>query len=293
MRRIAHLIATPELASSGDFRFALEEIDVVRRIGAARGLDIVAEAWDSPTAGAGAEAIVVGPVWDYQDRVAVFMDRICALATKAPVFNPPELIRWNLRKTYLRELGDKGVPVPPTLWVDRPEPEVLTHAFDFFKTETIVVKPQIGAGGIGLVKLDRVDLRSTVQLPDAPVLIQPFLPSLPRDGELSFVFFDGTLAHALIKKPMAGDFRSQPEYGGTHSRLEPAASDSATAQRALAAIPGDGPPLYARVDLARLADGDLAVMEIELIEPQLYFDIAPESAELFVAAVVRRLADQP
>ncbi len=288
--RVSHLIAGPEKASSGDFAYAQEEIDLLRAAGDRLGLSILAEAWDDPHAATDADLIIVGPVWDYQDRASDFLNRMEALNNVAPVLNPPDLIRWNLRKTYLRELEQAGARIPPTLWSDKSGPSVLTRAFDHFDTETIVVKHQIGAGAVGLVKLDRADLDdpgAPRPLP-GPILIQPFLDSLPSEGELSFIFFDGSLAHALLKKPKPGDFRSQGEYGATETRLTPSDADRAAAEQALAAVPGDHAPLYARVDLARLEDGALAVMEIELIEPQLYFNVAPDSADAFAAAIARR-----
>jgi glutathione synthase/RimK-type ligase-like ATP-grasp enzyme len=117
------------------------------------------------------------------------------------------------------------------------------------------------------------------------LLVQPYLPEIEREGELSLVYFDGAFSHAVVKTPASNDFRVQFEFGGQFRRVEPTPSMLRSAQRVLSALPEA--PVYARVDGVVL-DGELHLMEVELIEPYLYLREAPEQAAAFVSAVAQR-----
>ncbi|MBX9796905.1 MAG: hypothetical protein K2Y03_08480, partial [Sphingomonas sp.] len=159
----------------------------------------------------------------------------------------------------------------------------IAAAFERFGTAQLVVKPQISAGSDRTVRLARGD--PPVSLPAA--ILQPYLPAIVEEGELSLLYVDGAFSHAVRKRARADDFRCQPQYGGTLSLAEPLPGWRAVAGQALAALPA--PPLYARVDLIRLADGSAAVMEVEAIEPDLYADLAPDVADRLAAAIARRV----
>jgi glutathione synthase/RimK-type ligase-like ATP-grasp enzyme len=126
------------------------------------------------------------------------------------------------------------------------------------------------------------------------MLIQPYLPTIATEGEYALIMFDGVLSHTLIKRPKAGDFRVQPHLGGTTHKAEAPDGAEELALAALAAAPA--PATYARVDIIRDADGELRVMELELVEPALWLDVAPHGEEAFARAIVgaaERLAKQP
>ena len=116
-------------------------------------------------------------------------------------------------------------------------------------------------------------------------MIQPFVPSVVAEGEWSVFAFGGAVSHAILKTPAAGDFRVQEEHGGVIRGVEPGADLLALTEAALAAVPHPTPLLYARVDAVGLTDGTLAIIELELIEPSLYFPFADGSAERFAAAL--------
>ena len=128
-----------------------------------------------------------------------------------------------------------------------------------------------------------------VGLATRDTIVQPYLPEI-TDGEWSFIFFDGVLSHAVRKRPVAGDFRVQPQYGGVTTKETPRPELVEQAAAILAAVPEEveHPPLYARVDACEV-DGELLLMELEIIEPQLFFRCDPESADRFADAVVRAL----
>jgi glutathione synthase/RimK-type ligase-like ATP-grasp enzyme len=118
------------------------------------------------------------------------------------------------------------------------------------------------------------------------MLVQPFMPSVLEKGEVSLIVVDGRCTHAVRKKPKAGDFRVQDDHGGTVHHHEPCAAEIAAAERAVSACPHSA--LYARVDLVE--DGDvLRVMELELIEPELFFRFCPAAAQHLARAVVASL----
>ncbi|MEM6947025.1 MAG: hypothetical protein AAF486_02935 [Pseudomonadota bacterium] len=253
---------------------------------AERGLALTAMAWDAPGVDwpARFSAAIIGTTWDYWDRHSAFLQRLAEIECQVPLFNPATLVRWNSRKTYLQALARRGVPTIPTLWLDRVTEDGLARACAAFETEEVVIKRQIGAGADGQYKLS---LGAPVPSTAEPMMVQPFLQTIEREGEISFIFIDGALCHAVLKRPKSGDYRIQSLYGGTEDVIDPAPSDREDADRVMAAL--DETPLYARVDMVRGPDGGLLLMELELIEPYLYPEQAPQLGERFAAALRARL----
>ena len=114
-------------------------------------------------------------------------------------------------------------------------------------------------------------------------MVQPFLPSVASEGEYSIMIFGGRFSHAIVKRPKAGDYRVQPHLGGSEQACEAPAGAISLAREALAAAPAEA--VYARVDLVRDSAGALAVIELELIEPALWLQHAPDGGDSFAAAV--------
>ena len=233
---------------------------------------------------------ILGTPWDYTEAKDAFLDRLEALeAAGVIVANPSEVVRWNADKLYLQDLVARGAPSIPTLWPAAPGPADIHAAFDHFGCDRVVVKRRVGAGAIGQDSFRRGDLAIDQWNMAQPAMIQPFLPAIQREGELSFIFVGGALSHALIKRAAAGDYRIQSLYGGIEVPLDPTPADRAAAQAVMAMLPFAAPPLYARVDMVRLNDGTLAVIEAELIEPYLYPQQGPEFGERLAVAVLARL----
>ncbi|MEZ5063076.1 MAG: hypothetical protein R2700_16495, partial [Solirubrobacterales bacterium] len=150
----------------------------------------------------------------------------------------------------------------------------------------VVIKPVVDLGAMNLVRVPAALAGQMLERFDRPVMAQPYLESIETSGELSLVFVEGELMHSLRKVPARGDFRIQPLYGGTHQAHEPTAAEVAAAERAVALAPGD--PLYARVDIVTGEGGRPLVIELELIEPSLYLDIAPATAVTLADAMLAR-----
>lgn len=233
---------------------------------------------------------ILGTPWDYPDAKDEFLARLGELeAIGVTVCNPLEVVRWNADKLYLKELAEGGAVTIPTLWPERAGPQDVLDAFDHFGTSRVVAKRRVGAGAMGQDSFTRDNPPPADWSIDQPAMIQPFLPAILTEGEQSFVFIDGRLSHCLLKRPKAGDYRIQALYGGVETPLDPAPEDHAAAEACLSLLPFDRPPLYARIDMVRLEDGRLAVIEAELIEPYLYPEQGPNLGRLLADGIIRRI----
>lgn len=251
-----------------------------------QGASAVARPWTAPDALDGVDGATPLMCWGYHLDAADWLARLDVWqAGGVPLANRAEAVRWNTEKGYLLELAEKGAPVVPTLAVERVTPEVLAEAADRFGP-SLVAKPRISAGAHQTVRIE--DGVLTGEAPEGPALIQPYLPAVEAEGELSLIYFGGIFSHAVTKVAKPGDFRVQPQYGSTLTRV--AAPDDAleAARLVLEASPAD--LAYARVDLIRIGDGSLALMELELIEPDLYLPYAPDQSGMFARAVLERFS---
>lgn len=228
--------------------------------------------------------------WGYHKDAGAFRAFITELESRGVrLVNPPEVVRWNLDKSYLIDLRDAGVEVASFLHFpagSRPDlaAELVRAGWDRY-----VVKPTISANSERTRAAAGPPDRELLALVDdilgsSGLLVQPFFEEIPREGEWSLLFFDGVLSHSVIKKPRAGDFRSQPDHGGTVSEAVPPPAVVAQAEAALHAAPARC--RYARVD-GFVRDGRLHLVELELIEPYLFMSaVDPGAPARFAAALI-------
>ncbi len=271
---------TPDSAYE-EFRHVWEaRIAMYRDLLAPHGIGVDPVAWPDARPGQPALALLA---WGYHLQPARWDALLAGWPDDAPLLNPPSVLRWNTDKIYLADLAAKGVPIVPTHFADIAHDEALATAREAFGTDELVVKPRISGGAASTSRVGANDPAPNL----AGAMIQPFLPSVRDAGELSVFYFAGKRAHAVRKVAAAGDFRVQREYGGAFTLVEPDAADIAVAEAALAAAPE--PPFYARVDLIPDGEGHPLVMELELIEPDLYLDHAPDLGAGFAAALAERL----
>ena len=257
----------------------------------ALGWSVDAVPWRRAPAEAGDyDVVVVRSTYDYVDAPDDFIDALAAVERSGTaLFNSLDLVRWNHRKTYLLDLARRGVPVVPTLLLDRLRAADVPALFDELGQDDIVIKPLVGANASGAFRLDRAKLRGRGRDLDAfyadrTALVQPFVPAIVSEGEFSLVYFDGELSHALLKTPKAADFRVQEEHGGLIRAVRADDALRAAGDTVLRAL--DETPLYARVDLVRSGRADeLWLMELELIEPSLYLRLDPEAPMRFARAL--------
>lgn len=246
---------------------------------ARRGVTAETVAWSEPSVDWGRFALcLLRSPWDYHLRCDEFLDWVARVPR---LLNPPEVVRWNAHKGYLRDLAARGAPVIPTQWLSRGAPPVLPTTW-----AEAVVKPAVSAGAINTVRFRRAapqQAQAALEriLATGDAMVQPYLRSVESEAERSLVFFDGTFSHAMRRLPVL-------ELGAHRAeRMTASAEDLAVARQVLAAADRD--LLYARVDLARDDAGALRLMELELIEPRLFFDSVPEAADRLAEALVRRL----
>lgn len=255
-----------------------------------KGWDVEQVPWRSDTRWELFDLAVVRTTWDYWNDVDAFVEALGRIARATALYNPLQLVRWNIEKTYLRELATRGVAIVPTAWSSDFGVDELSEWGEAFGVDELIVKPTISANAdrtyrfsLDAVPEAALELGKTGEL----VMIQPFLPSVLTRGEVSLVFFDGRLSHTVSKRPKAGDFRVQEEHGGLIRPIEPPPAFLDAARHVLARL--DVIPLYARVDLVEGEQGDPLVMEVELVEPSLYFRTDPDAGERFAQAVVDRV----
>ena len=200
--------------------------------------------------------------------------------------NPASALRWNADKSYLAALEAKGAPIVPTRFVDRVTIEAMEEAAAAFGSDRLVAKPRISSTAWQTVRWSPGE--GIEEGPEGAAMIQPYLPEIERSGEISLIFFSGAFSHAISKRPQPGDFRVQPEFDGIIAAHEPAPDERAAAERVLAAVDED--LLYARVDLVRGLGGEPQLIELELIEPDLYLKHGPASGAAFASAVAELIA---
>jgi glutathione synthase/RimK-type ligase-like ATP-grasp enzyme len=234
--------------------------------------------------------------WDYFDRFPEFAAWLDRAERQTRLCNHGPTVRWNLDKHYLADLAACGVPVVPSRFLERgstrPLADVLAEAW----WDEAVVKPCVSGAARHTYRVNRrtaADLqpRLAALLAAEAMIVQPFQADVVRTGEDALMVFGGRYSHAVRKVPKAGDFRVQDDHGGTVRDHEPTAEQVALAERAAAAC--HPVPVYGRVDMVRDNAGRLAVMELELVEPELWLRCHPPAAEAFAAGVAAFLAENP
>ena len=234
------------------------------------------------------DAVIIRSTWDYWDDVEGFMAALARIDLETHLANPLALVRWNLAKSYLRDMEKQGVPIVPTLWSQTLQQDSLEKFCDQLDSDEIVIKPLVGANGVDTFRLRRIGDEATVREMIAlfrgrPMLVQRFMPAILSEGEYSLFFFNGEFSHAILKVPAEGEFRSQEERGAEIRRVVPESLLLQRGRQALAVI--QPAPLYARLDLVRTGAGDFALMECELIEPSMYLRTDPQAPARFAQAV--------
>jgi hypothetical protein len=259
---------------------------------AARGHRAEDPSWDDPAIDWSAfDLVVLRSTWNYIDDLPRFLAWYEATARATRVANPPSVVAWSTDKRYVHDLERAGVPVVPSAVSEPGEEWVAPQAPEF------VVKPTIGAGSRGARRFGaheadeaREHARSLLGRGLA-VLTQPYVGSVDTRGETALVLYAGEFSHAFNKGPLlragAGDVQGLFATESIRAAT-PTASELGAARRAVAAVPG-GAPLYARVDLVAGEGDEPLVLELELVEPSMYFAYATGSAARFVAALEHRL----
>jgi hypothetical protein len=254
----------------------------------AAGFAVETVPWTQQTDWSRFEAAVIRSTWDYQQQPARFLEVLEAVSAATHLANPLEVVRWNIDKIYLKELEAAGVPVVPTAW--DPDLDDLGPILDRLETRELILKPSISANADHTYRVPegRVPEGAREALAGRTVLAQPFLETILDEGEHSLFYFAGELSHAVNKRPKPRDFRVQEEHGGIITSVSPDDALRAAGDRVIAALPH--PVLYARVDLVQHR-GEQLLIEVELIEPALYFRTHEDAPANFTRALQAWLAE--
>jgi hypothetical protein len=256
---------------------------------AAAGIEAQVLGWDDPGAEwSGARLTVFRSSWNYPQHRDAFLDWAERVTAVSELWNPLPVVRWNSHKRYLLDLAERGVPVTPTLLLEKGAAASLDALLCEQGWDEAVVKPAVSAASFKTLHVTP-DRRAEGQahlnelLAERDVLVQQYLPAVQDHGERALVSIEGELTHAVRKSP-----RWEGEDESVSAGAMPISdAEAALARRALAAV--DGGLLYARIDMAPGPDGEPVVMELELVEPSLFFPQGPRALELFVDGIRRRL----
>jgi len=243
--------------------------------------------WDSGDA-QGPGSIVIRSCWDYHYKPQQFLRWIRqTVGQGTTLWNPARVVGWNLNKAYLRDLKRQGVATPETVWLERGARARLRTVIEEQGWQKGVVKPLISATAFRTwvtspetAKSEQGDFDEV--LSESGAMVQRFVDEVQTRGEWSFMFFGGEYSHAVLKRPKAGDFRVQEEYGGYAESVKPAPPLIEQARGIIELVPGR--LLFARVDAVEV-DGSLWLMELELIEPHLFLSCDPLAPQRFAEAI--------
>ncbi len=262
-----------------------------------KGLQVSLQIWDDPKVDwSQFDCLVLKSPWDYFDKIDAFyawLDKLEQLRVR--VLNPVGIVRWNADKRYLIDLQQQGVNVVPTVWLEAGSTFDAERVFAQLGTEKAIVKPAVSGGAKNTFALTPTEAKAqtsqlNVLLQQESFLAQPFVEEIKTKGEWSFLFFNGVYSHTVLKTAKPGDFRVQHFFGGEVHTPEPPAALLAAAQTIVDRHAVGC--LYARVDGVE-QNGDLALMELELIEPFLFMPMSDGAYERYYEALVAQLQLTP
>lgn len=260
----------------------------------AHGLRVARRTWSDPAFDwSSTRSAILRSTWDYFHRFAEFRAWLQRVRGATRLINDAALIDWNLDKHYLADLARGGVSVVPTDYLERGANDTLASVMAQHGWDEIVFKPVVS----GAARLTyRTDAASCAEMEavfarcvaEEAMLVQPFQRDVLENGELSLVVVGGRCTHAVRKRARPGDFRVQDDHGGTVHAHVADREEIAFGESAVACCPA--PPAYARVDAVRDAAGRLCVMELELIEPELFFRFHEPAARALADEIAKILA---
>lgn len=239
------------------------------------GLKVIRLAWDDPDFDwATTKYALFRTTWDYYERFQEFEKWLNVVRHKTILLNSSEIIYWNIDKHYLEDLRKKGVAIVPTYFIKKGSQQTLAELHEKLQWNKTVLKPCISGAARHTYKLDADNISNheaifSELIANEDFMLQPFMEQIVSKGEISLIIINGVYTHAILKKAKAGDFRVQDDFGGTIHEYLPSAEEIQFAEKTVAACIEK--PIYARVDIVWDNDNKLAISELELIEPELWF----------------------
>ena len=270
----------------------IHEDDLLQKALEKQGLNVTRINWDDPDFDwSQTKFAIFRTVWDYSERWEEFDLWFDRTAKLTKFINPAEQIRWNLDKHYFKDLAEKGVNIPSTVFIKRHSSNTLQEIFEDKGWAEAVLKPTISGGGRETYRITKDQastfenkLKERLKLED--MMLQEFQNNVVERGEVSMMFAGSTITHAIIKTAKEGDFRVQDDFGGAVKKYIPNQAEIDFAKSVLSSC--EEAPLLGRVDMIWDNQGLKAVGELEIIEPEMWFRFSPEAAD----AVATVISDQ-
>lgn len=254
-----------------------------------RGLTVKKVAWSDPNFDwSSTQYALFRTTWDYSERFGEFADWLMEVSTKTKLINSYELVSWNLDKHYLMDLERAGIRIVETHFIEQQDARTLQQIHQELGWEKTVLKPCISASAKDTYKLSSEAIaaheeRFRTLVMEEPMMLQPFQNSVVERGEVSLMMVNGEHTHSVLKMAKPGDFRVQDDFGGSVHDYSATLDEIELAKKTVRAC--DSLPIYARVDMITDNDGQLAVTEIELVEPEMWFRKAPNAARQLAEAI--------
>jgi glutathione synthase/RimK-type ligase-like ATP-grasp enzyme len=239
------------------------------------------------------KAVLFRTTWDYFDRFPEFSIWLDKVMLQTTLLNSEKIIRWNIDKHYLLDLEKKGIHITESHFIEKGATVTLAQLHDILNWNKTVLKPCVSGAARHTYKLSLKTLKDHEQIfqdliSSESMMLQPFQYNIVEKGEISMMVFNGTFSHAILKKAKAGDFRVQDDFGGSIEDYTPTQEEITFAETSVLACPEL--PIYARVDIFEDNNGDIALSELELIEPELWFRRHKKAALALAEGVKKRLS---
>ena len=275
----------------------LKEDEFVLQALKEEGLNVNRVAWDEPDFDwSSTKYALFRAVWDYFDRYDEFSAWFAKTAKKTRFINPKTLIDWNIDKHYLKDLNKKGINIPKTLFIEAGESLSLLEALGKAKglgvnSDEFVLKPCVGGGARHTYKFHLSDWEkyNTVfqeLVANEAMMLQEFQKNIVAEGEISMMVFNGSVTHAVLKQAKKNDFRVQDDWGGTVHSYDPNPEEIDFALNTFAQCPEY--PIYGRADIFKDNEGNIALAELEVFEPELWFRKHPDAATVLAKSIKKK-----
>jgi glutathione synthase/RimK-type ligase-like ATP-grasp enzyme len=258
-----------------------------------KGLKAIRTYWDNPDFNfADTEITLFRTIWDYFHRFEEFSLWLNKTLTITKLINPPVLVYWNIDKHYFKNLSDKGINIPPTLYIEKGEQKSLSEVFSKSNFTEAVLKPAVSGAGRHTYKISKDNTADYEvvfkQLTEnEAMLIQEYQENITKYGEIAIILFNGIYSHSVLKTAKSGEFRVQDDFGGSVKLYNPTKKEINFAEKVLSVC--SPTPLYARVDIMRDNENNPVLGELELIEPELWFRLHQPAAEMMADAIIGKL----
>lgn len=257
------------------------------------GMKVKRVAWDDSSFDwTSTKSALFRATWDYFHRFEEFSKWLEKVSKETLLINPETIIRWNIDKHYLQDLQNNGVHIAETHFIEKETKTTLKKLHKQLGWKETVLKPCVSGGARHTYKLntDNLNAHETIfqeLIKNEAMMLQPFQYNIIEKGEVSMMVFNGQYTHAVLKIAKAGDFRVQDDYGGTIHNYKPSIEDIKFAEQVVNAC--EELPMYARVDFILDNDNKLALLELELIEPELWFRNHHTAANVLAKGIKNKL----